>query len=261
MPPAKRSRRERTDEWSQIKQWTLWPEQELYEAIRPLVLFHETAGERAKEIDVPRRTLARKADEFEQFGMQSLFPSEEHGGARGTDKTLPEEIRQLIIDLHAEMPTMSWREIAEVCSIRYDRRPDHKSVKHIATSGPPPSRKNRRYPPWHQMSSPTERRLAVIRLHAEGWSITSIAAYLEVSRPTIYTTLQRWTEEEFAGLPDKSKARKGLRKVTLKITNEVRKLQENPLLGKWRMSAALARMGIEVSPTTCGRIMAANRQL
>jgi hypothetical protein len=41
----------------------------------------------------------------------------------------------------------------------------------------------------------------------------------------------------------------------------VRKLQENPLLGKWRMSAALARMGIEVSPTTCGRIMEANQQL
>jgi len=61
-----------------LEQWTLWPEQELYEAIRPLVLFHETAGERAKEIDVPQRTLARKADEFEKLGMQSLFSSEEH---------------------------------------------------------------------------------------------------------------------------------------------------------------------------------------
>ena len=58
MPGPKRQRRERTDEWASIKQWTLWPEQELYEAIRPLVLFHETAGERAKEIDVPQRTLA-----------------------------------------------------------------------------------------------------------------------------------------------------------------------------------------------------------
>ena len=33
--------------------------QELYEQIRPLVLFHETAGERAKEIDLPQRTLSR----------------------------------------------------------------------------------------------------------------------------------------------------------------------------------------------------------
>ena len=40
--------------------------QELYEQIRPLILFHETAGERAKEIDVPQRTLARKADAFEK---------------------------------------------------------------------------------------------------------------------------------------------------------------------------------------------------
>src|SRR2546423_9786522 len=111
MPGPKRNRRERTDEWVSIKQWTLWPEQELYEQIRPLVLFHETAGERAKEIDVPRRTLARK----------------------------PEEMHQLIVDLHAELPSMSWREIAEVCYIRYGRKPDHKNVKRIATSGHPPS--------------------------------------------------------------------------------------------------------------------------
>ncbi len=74
MPGPKRHRRERTEEWASIKQWTLWPEQELYEAIRPLVLFHETAGERAKEIDVQERTLARKADEFERSGMATLIP-------------------------------------------------------------------------------------------------------------------------------------------------------------------------------------------
>ena len=134
MPAPKRNRRERTNEWAKIQQWTLWPEQELYEQIRPLVLFHETAGERAKEIDVPQRTLARKADEFEKYGMQSLFASEEH----------------------AEHPAMSWREIAEICYIRYARRPDHKSVKHIATSGPPPTRKTRRYLPWHEISDPAD---------------------------------------------------------------------------------------------------------
>jgi len=261
MPGSKRNRRERTDEWASIKQWTLWPEQELYEQIRPLVLFHETAGERAKEIDVPQRTLARKADEFEKDGMQSLFPSGEQGGARETGKTLPEEMRQLIVDLHAELPPMSWREIAEVCYIRYGRRPDHKNVKRIATATPPPFLQARRYQLWHLIPDPAERKLAVIRLHSEGWSITSIAQYMQTSRPTIYATLQRWTQEGVAGLEEKSRARKGPRKVTLKVTNEVRKLQENPLLGKWRMHTALLRMGIEVSPTTCGRIMEANRKL
>jgi putative transposase len=261
MPGPKRSRRERTHDWEQIQQRTLWPEQELYEQIRPILLFGETAGERAKEIDVPERTLSRKADEFERYGMRSLFSSEEQGGERATGKTLPEDVRQLIVDLHTELPTMSWREIAEVCYIQCGRRPDHKSVKHIATSHHLSSLQARRYQPWHLIPDPAERKLAVIRLHSEGWSVTSIAEYLQTSRPTIYATLQRWTEEGVAGLEEKSKARKGPRKVTLKVTNEVRKLQENPLLGKFRVHTALFRMGIEVSPATCARIMAANRQL
>jgi hypothetical protein len=91
-------------------------------------------------------------------------------------------MRQLIVDLHTELPAMSWREIAEICYIRYGRRPAHHSVKHLTTSGPPPSLKTRRYQPWHLIPDPAERKLAVIRLHAEGWSITSIAAYLQLCR-------------------------------------------------------------------------------
>src|SRR5438132_6303598 len=235
MPEPKRSRRERTQEWASIKQWTLWPEQELYEQIRPIVLFGETAGERAKEIDAAQRTLSRKADEFEHSGMQSLFSKHPPREDVETTKTLPEDVRQLIVDLHAELPSMSWREIAEVCYIRSGRKPSHHSVKHIATSGSPPSLKARRYQPWEMIPDPAERRLAVVRLHSEGWSITSIAQYLETSRPTIYATLQRWAEEGVRGLEEKSRARKGPRKVTLTIHHEVRKLQENPLLGEYRV--------------------------
>jgi hypothetical protein len=77
MPGPKRSLRERTDEWASIKQWTLWPEQTLYEEIRPIILCGQTPGERAKEIDAAQRTLSRKADEFEKDGMQSLFATQE----------------------------------------------------------------------------------------------------------------------------------------------------------------------------------------
>jgi hypothetical protein len=80
--------------------------QELYEQIRPIVLFGETAGERAKEIDAAQRTLSRKADEFEHSGMQSLFSKHPPREDVETTKTLPEDVRQLIVDLHAELPTM-----------------------------------------------------------------------------------------------------------------------------------------------------------
>ena len=155
MPGPKRARRERTDEWASIKQWALWPEQELYEQIRPLVLFGETAGERAKEIGAAQRTLSRKADEFERYGMQSLFSSQKPREDVETTKTLPPEMRQLIVDLHAELPTMSWREIAEICYIRSGRKPSHHSVKHIATSGPPPSLQARRYQTWQMIPDPS----------------------------------------------------------------------------------------------------------
>ena len=43
--------------------------------------------------------------------------------------------------------------------------------------------------------------------------------------------------------------------------NEVRKLQENPELGEFRVHAALLQLGIKLSPRTCGRILALNRSL
>ena len=232
MPGPKRVRREHTDEWASIKQWMLWPEQELYEAIRPIILYGQTAGERAKEINAAQRTLSRKADEFERDGMQSLFAEHSPREQGETSRTLPLDMRQLIVDLHAEAPFMSWREIAEVCYIRSGRKPSHNSVKQVIATGPPPSLTARRYQPWHLIPDPAERKLAVIRLHSEGWSITSIAEYMQTSRPTIYVTLQRWTEEGTRGLPEKSRARKRPRKVTLKVANEIRKLQENPRLGR-----------------------------
>jgi len=53
----------------------------------------------------------------------------------------------------------------------------------------------------------------------------------------------------------------GSRKVELDAMNEIRKLQENPELGEWRIHAALKQIGIKLSPRTCGRILALNRSL
>lgn len=42
---------------------------------------------------------------------------------------------------------------------------------------------------------------------------------------------------------------------------EVKKLSENPLIGAYRVSAALEQMGIKLSRATCGRLLALNRDL
>jgi putative transposase len=57
MPAKKRPRRERTDDWQKIQQYTLWPEQKVYELLRPVVLFNESATERARETGEPERSV------------------------------------------------------------------------------------------------------------------------------------------------------------------------------------------------------------
>jgi putative transposase len=112
------------------------------------------------------------------------------------------------------------------------------------------------------MDDSVERRRVIVRLHAEGWNAKSIAGSLEVSRQTVHAVLARWIEEQFAGLEDKSHAPKTtVRKVDLRAMNEVKKLQENPELGAYRIHTALLQLGINLSPRTCGRILALNRKL
>ncbi len=261
MPKVKRPRREPTNDWQQVQQYTLWPEQRVYELIRPVVLYGEPATERAKTTGENERAIYRKAERFDAHGMLGLFP-QEPAPPTENPRSLPPPMRQLIVDLRAELPTMHLREIANICYLQFGRRPSHHTIKQVLAAGPPPSITTRRYPPYAEMHDATERRLAIVRLHVEGWHERSIAIYLQTTRRRVSETLQRWAEEQFAGLPDKSHVPKHPpRKTTLAIANEIRKLQENPELGEWRVHAALLQMGITISPRTCGRIMAQHRAL
>ncbi len=50
-------------------------------------------------------------------------------------------------------------------------------------------------------------------------------------------------------------------KFTLPAIAGVRRLQQNPLLGEWRVHTALKQLGIKLSPRPCGRLLALNRAL
>jgi transposase len=252
---GRRRRVEHTEEWALIEPLLPWHEQREYELLRPIVLFGDTPAERAGQTGAAARTLHEKARRFDEEGVPSLFPT-----ARGP--TLRPEIRRLIVDLKVQHPPLSLGEIARICYVQFGRRPSKNTVKAVLRREPAPLFAKKHFPAYHEMPAGRERRSAVVRLHAEGWGPTAIASYLKTSRQTVYGVLSRWVEEGESGFSDKPLGRpKGVSKVDLRAMREVRKLQENPELGEFRIHAALARMGIDLSPRTCGRILALNREL
>ncbi len=258
MPRLKRTQIEPTEEWQQIAMLATSPEQTSYELIRPVVLFGQSPAERARQTGAAERTLYRQAARFDALGMASLFPS----AKLAKHRTLPPEIRRAVVELKAEYPGLNLREIATICDIRFGRSLSHHTVKRILAEETGGVRVGRRFPPYQQIAEPAERRLAIIRLHCEGWNAKSIAAYLETSRQTVHAALRRWAEEGVAGLDDKPSApQQPARKATLRAIATVKELQENPELGAFRIHAALKRLGIFLSPRTCGRILAKNRAL
>jgi putative transposase len=255
---GQRQRSEPTDDWQQLDLLVRFPEQRTYELIRPVVLFGYSPAERARLTGAPQRTLYRQAARFEREGMASLFgpPQVER------HRTLPKDIQRAILVLKAEHPAFHDHEIAKICGVQFGRRPSHNTVRRILAEDPLPILVGRRFPPYHEIADAATRRHAVLTLHGEGWSVTSIAAYLQITRHTVHDTLKRWIAEGLAGMADKSHARTdGVRKADLPAIAAIRRLQENPELGAFRMHAALKQMGIDLSPSTCGRIMARNRKL
>ena len=252
----KRRRVDLTDDWEQLELLCVWDEQVEYERIRPLVLFGESVPERARRTGSSERTLYRKMAAFEDEGMGSLF-----GSPKAKRRVLPPAVRRAIVDLKAEHPPLNLEEIANICGALFGRRPDGHTVKAVLEESAIPRKLVRRFAPYHEILDDRERREAVVTLHLEGWADKSIARYLKVDRSTVYRVRKRFEAEGEEGLRDRPVGRpKGVQKVDLRAMLEVRKMQENPELGEFRVRAALERMGIRLSRRTVGRILAANRE-
>src|SRR5215211_3369680 len=187
MASRKRSLLEPTDDWHQLQLQLNWMEQTRYELIRPVVVFGAPLVERAKQTGVSARTIYRKVNRFDELGMQSLFEAEPVEDKRA----LPPSCRQAIVQLKAEYPAFRPNELATICEVRFERRPSSHTVQKILATEPRPAEVQRRFPRYAEMADPMERRGAIVRLHAEGWNIASIAGYLGTSRPTIHATVKR----------------------------------------------------------------------
>ena len=257
MAERRRRRVEHTEDWEQLRLLVKWPEQELYEEIRPLVLFGDPVPGRAVETGTSQRTLYRRVERFEHDGVESLFAAEQ-----ANRRLLPPWIRGLIVGLKAEYPAFNLNEIANIVYVHSGRKPDVRTVRGVLEGSALPLKVVRLFEPYHEIRDGRERRTAVVGLHSSGWSAKAIAGYLKVNRDTVYEVLKRWVREGPDGLDDRKRGRpRGTGKVDLRAMNEVRRLQQNPGLGAFRVHAALEQIGIHLSPRTCGRILAMNRRI
>jgi hypothetical protein len=164
MAKPKRARIPPTDDWQQLETLFEFPEQRAYELIRPVVLFGQPPTERAQVTGTSERSIYRHVERFTQLGIDGLRTAE----ATQQPHTLPEHIKHLILELKAEYPPSRVNELATICFIRTGRRPDDKTINRILATHPIPECSTRRFPPYHQIADPIERRRAIIRLHLEG---------------------------------------------------------------------------------------------
>jgi len=260
MSTGPRPRHEPTDDWAQLRLLVGSPEQETYELLRPIVLFGQPSAGRAKETGVAARTLRRKAMRFAAAGMRSLFALDEP--PEPDRRRLPLGIRTAIVALKAEYPPLTSFAIARICQHRFDRSVSYHTVAKVLATEPVPLHPPRRLPRYRDIPDPVQRRKTIVDLYLDGWSPTAIAGYLETTRRRVSETLARWDAEGWPGLEDRSHTPlRPARKVDLKAMAEIRRLQANPELGEFRVHAALAQRGIDLSPRTCGRILALHRAL
>lgn len=261
MSRRRRRKVEHTDDWQELLPLFDWPEQEAYEELRPLVLFGDSVAERTRETGTPERTMYRRIERFEKDGMLSLFGSDpaEEAKRRGLEPA----IRRMIVELKAEHPALNNNEIRNIVYVRTGRRLGKHTAARVISEEVVPLKLSRLFEPYHEVPSRKEAREAVVTLHLDGWSVKAIASYLKISRMTVYRVLGRWLEEGEEGLEDRRSGRpKGVRKMDLATMDFIRRVQENPELGAFRVHAALQqKRGAEVSVRTVGRVMAVHRSL
>jgi transposase len=259
---GQRQQRPPSLEWLTFQLELIHPEQVAYEEVRPVVALHQDIKSRAAEIGVSPRTLSRRVEQFIQHGIPGLVPTSVRRPDDG--RLLPQEIREHLLRLKAEYPAFTPREIASILEVRFARKVSHHTVERILAQSPLPKLTRRRFSRYAQLPNVHARRDAILRLHLEGWSTPAIIDYLHAPRSTVYDFLQRWAEDAvLKRLGDRKRGRPvGAGKVTLPVVATVKELQEQSAIGAFRMAAALKQQyGIELSPATCGRIMAKNRDL
>jgi len=103
-------------------------------------------------------------------------------------------------------------------------------------------------------------RKRLIQLWEQGWTPTELARHFEVSRPTVYTTIERWLESGVSGLEDRSRRPlSNTRQTSHEVTAALLNMKDKyPGWGPDKLARLLREEGVELSPSTARDILRRN---
>jgi putative transposase len=252
------------EEFEHIRRQFIDPIQHDYEVIRPIVLFAETAAERSRQTGVERTVVGDKARRFVLEGMLGLTDRRaETAGRKG--HTYPDAIAGYIVYLKQLYPPIHLREIARIVQRKFGYKTNHHTLKRFLAPYNTPIQLELDLTTFSTFADAYQARWTVVRMAYEGWNKQSIAACLKLSRTHVYTILEAFARDGFAGLEDQRTRppQHPDNQLTLPLLKEILDIQrEYPRAGRFRVHGILAQQHPEPPPSerTVGRAMALNRQ-
>ena len=252
------------EEFEHIRRQFIDPIQHDYEVIRPIVLFAETAAERSRQTGVERTVVGDKARRFVLEGMLGLTDRRaEAAGRKG--HSYPEAIAGYIVYLKQLYPPIHLREIARIVQRKFGYKTNHHALKRFLEPYNTPLQLELGLTTFSTFADAYQARWTVVRMAYEGWNKKSIADCLKLSRTHVYTILEAFERDGFAGLEDQRTRppQHPDNQLTLPLLKEILDIQhEYPRAGRFRVHGLLEQQRAEPPPSerTVGRAMAINRQ-
>jgi putative transposase len=235
------------------------------EVIRPIVLFAETIAERSRQTGVERTVVGDKARRFVMEGLLGLVDQRaRHAGRKG--HVYPEAVATSMWYVKQLYPPIHACEIVRIVAREFGYKTNQHSVQRFVERHPVPLQLDLPMPAFADFAEAYQARWTVVRMWYAGWNKQSIAGGLKLSRTHVYTLLDAFARDGFAGLEDQRTRPPDHpdNQLSLPLLKEVLAIQrESPRAGRFRVQGLLeARQG-EPPPSeaTVGRAMAINRQL
>jgi len=252
------------EEFEQIRRQFIDPIQHDYEVIRPIVLFAETAAERSRQTGVERTVVGDKARRFVLEGILGLTDGRAEAAGRKGHR-YPEAIAGYIVYLKQLYPPIHLREIARIVQRKFGYKTNHHTLKRFLEPYDTPMQLELALTTFAAFADAYQARWTVVRMAYEGWNKKSIADCLKLSRAHVYTILEAFERDGFAGLEDQRTRppQHPENQLSLPFLKEVLDLQKAyPRAGRFRIHGLLGQQREEPPPSerTVGRAMALNRQ-